>query len=108
MDQADAHRTLILSVVHQAIWDAVGKRPNWGTTKTKYAKQDQGRAKQEWKAARKEARLWLLDERNPTRAFSFDWCAEVLGLNATTIRQRVEITMGLRRATKDLRPYHWT
>lgn len=101
-------RCLLLSVIHQSIWDLICAAPQGKASSVLSPKLVHTRriADEEWKQSRKQAERWLLGERDrkADRPMSLDWCCRELGVLAIAIRRRVKVTIG-RLVDPSIEPY---
>lgn len=91
-------RQLLLSIIYQAIYDAITPAPNPRPTSDLSPKLAHSRrmAMEDWQRNRRDGIAWLLErpDRQARRWLSLEWCCLHLGIAESAIRRRVKVTLG--------------
>jgi len=94
--EVEPERLLLAAMVLQALKDIL-VRPTFKPLEKPVSRETawyRQHARQSYSLQKSQAMTWLLDERNPQKAMSFEWICHMLGYQPEVLRRRLLVTLG--------------
>lgn len=108
-ERVSPEKRLLLEVIYQAIKDAFFRPVRRSMPEHVDPVMRELRAKHQraissgWQLQRQQALHWLLEDRDDSRVMSLGWCCNQLGTNVEAVRERVEVTLGVKKHKPEMR-----